>query len=236
MWLINTHNGVKAKKTVTRNLKKPFEKINDDFGIEILQPKAFVISPISITDYPTIKKYLSQFWENLNKRQDKGYTPYNLRNCAYLQDFEKEKIVYPETTQLANFFFDKNTKYFIDKTGFIILGENLLYLNTILASTLIFYSYKKFYPGVELGKSGYQYNKHALKKIPIPQISEESQKPFEELAEIIISKKELGESTEKEENEIDLMVYKLYNLSYEEIKIIDPKTKLTKQEYENFEQ
>ena len=51
----------------------------------------------------------------------------------------------------------------------------------------------------------------------------------------IISKKELGESTIKEENKIDLMVYKLYDLNYAEVKIIDPEIELSKQEYDNFE-
>lgn len=40
-------------------------------------------SPIKIDDYPYIKEYLDQFYPQLAKRQDKGYTPYNLRSCIY---------------------------------------------------------------------------------------------------------------------------------------------------------
>ena len=55
LWLINTHNGVKEQ-----------------------------IPRINIEDYPAIKAHLDMFWEKIKKRADKGDTPYNLRNCAYL--------------------------------------------------------------------------------------------------------------------------------------------------------
>jgi hypothetical protein len=70
-----------------------------------------------------------------------------------------------------------------------------------------------------------------IDKIPIPEISKASQEPFEKLVDIIIAKKEKNEDTLKEEREIDLMVYKLYDLTYEEVTIIDPEFWLTEEEY-----
>ena len=64
LWIINSHNGDKNN------------------------------APINIDDYPVIKNHLDQYYPQLEKRQDKGITPYNLRNCAYLAEFAKEKIVY----------------------------------------------------------------------------------------------------------------------------------------------
>ena len=66
-YLINTHNGVKGK-----------------------------IPRVDINDYPAVKAHLDQFWDKISKRYDKGDTPYNLRNCAYLEDFSKPKVVYME--------------------------------------------------------------------------------------------------------------------------------------------
>ena len=63
LWLINTHNGVKGH-----------------------------YPPIDIKDYPAIKQHLDQYWDKISSRDDKGITPYNLRNCAYLDDFFKPKI------------------------------------------------------------------------------------------------------------------------------------------------
>jgi len=62
--------------------------------------------------------------------------------------------------------------------------------------------------------------------IPIPQLSEPEQKPFVELVDKILAKKERGQDTTAEENQIDQMVYKLYGLSDEEIAIIEGKNKL----------
>ncbi|MCQ2976311.1 MAG: restriction endonuclease, partial [Bacteroidales bacterium] len=58
LWLINTHNGVKGK----------FPRIN-------------------INEYPALKQHLDKYWDKIEKRADQGDTPYNLRNCAYLEDF-----------------------------------------------------------------------------------------------------------------------------------------------------
>ena len=55
LWLINTHNGIRGK-----------------------------LERIHIEDYPTVKAHLDQYWDRISKRTDKGDTPYNLRNCAYL--------------------------------------------------------------------------------------------------------------------------------------------------------
>ncbi|WP_220628159.1 hypothetical protein, partial [Confluentibacter sediminis] len=61
MWLINVHNGIKE---------------ND-------------IKPIDIDNYPAIKKHLDRYSSQLKKRADKGDSFYNLRNCAYMEDFYK---------------------------------------------------------------------------------------------------------------------------------------------------
>ena len=62
LFLINTHNGVKGK-----------------------------IPRIDINDYPAVKAHLDQFWDRISTRADKGDTPYNLRNCAYLRIFLNQK-------------------------------------------------------------------------------------------------------------------------------------------------
>lgn len=60
LWLINTHNGIKGK-----------------------------LDRIHIEDYPAVKAYLDQYWDKISTRADKGDTPYNLRNCAYLDIFRR---------------------------------------------------------------------------------------------------------------------------------------------------
>ncbi|MGN8402058.1 class I SAM-dependent DNA methyltransferase [Helicobacter pylori] len=202
LWVINTHNGY------TSALKSK-------------------IPPIDIAKYPATKAHLDAHWNTIATRCDQGDTPYHLRNCAYLEDFEKEKIVYPETSQGAYFIYE-NSQIFLEKTAFMIVSDayNLKLLTALLNSKLITFYFKNFCGGCILGKSGYQYNKHALEKIPIPKITEKNQ----ELADKIIvlvdkilqsKEKDPKANTQELEKEIDALVYQLYNLTDEEIKIIE---------------
>ncbi|WP_154501556.1 class I SAM-dependent DNA methyltransferase [Helicobacter pylori] len=201
-WVINTHNGY------TSNLK-------------------FKIPPIDIEKYPALKSHLDSHWNTIATRSDQGDTPYHLRNCAYLEDFEKEKIVYPETSQGAYFIYE-NSGIFLEKTAFMIVSDayNLKLLTALLNSKLITFYFKNFCGGCILGKSGYQYNKHALEKIPIPKITPQNQKlahKITDCAKAILEAKEKDPkaNTQKLEKEIDALVYQLYNLTDEEIKIIE---------------
>jgi hypothetical protein len=138
------------------------------------------------------------------KRQDKGDTPYNLRNCAYMEDFYKQKLVYPETTQGAYFALD-DKQMFIDKTCFMLISKDSIYLQRILSSKLYEYAYKNIFSSVELGEKGYQYNKHALLELPIVNNAEEIKN-----IEVI-----------NDEKEINNKIYQLYNITPEEIDFIE---------------
>ncbi len=202
--------------------------------------------PIEIENYPAIKEHLDKFYPQLEKRTDKGKTPYHLRSCAYYDVFEKEKIVYSEIVQEPQFYLNGGKFLYGEATTFIMTGKYLKYLISLLHSKLITFAFKKFYMGTELGSKGIRYKKAFVEKLPIPQISEKAQEPFIKLVDEIINSKEkikkykkhfdslnitekieLKEEIEKLEkrvieceNEIDKMVYKLYELSEEEIKIV----------------
>ncbi|MFB1290096.1 Eco57I restriction-modification methylase domain-containing protein [Helicobacter pylori] len=202
LWVINTHNGY------TSALKSK-------------------IPPIDIAKYPATKAHLDAHWNIIATRCDQGDTPYHLRNCAYLEDFEKEKIVYPETSQGAYFIYE-NSGIFLEKTAFMIVSDayNLKLLTALLNSKLITFYFKNFCGGCILGKSGYQYNKHALEKIPIPQITEKNQELAHKITDgakqiLALKEKDPKANTQKLEKEIDALVYQLYNLTDEEIKIIE---------------
>ncbi|EFT1240200.1 class I SAM-dependent DNA methyltransferase, partial [Campylobacter coli] len=131
---------------------------------------------IDIEQYPALKQYLSQFLPRIEQSGEKGCRKKTSNkwfetqdNIAYYEEFEKEKIVYPETTQGAYFVYD-NKGIFLEKTAFFIVCENLKYLLGLLSSNLITYYYKNFSQGCKLGTKGYQYNKHALENLPIPKI------------------------------------------------------------------
>ncbi len=204
-WVINTHNGY------TSNLK-------------------FKIPPIDIEKYPAIKTHLDAHWNTIATRCDQGDTPYHLRNCAYLEDFEKEKIVYGEIVQEPRFYLDNGEcelgYFYAEATSFILTGEHLRYLLGMLHSKLITFAFKVFYAGGGLGESGYRYKKAFIERLPIPQITPQNQKLADKItdcAKAILEAKEKDPkaNTQKLEKEIDALVYQLYNLTDEEIKIIE---------------
>lgn len=96
LWLINTHNGIKGK-----------------------------IDRIRIEDYPAVKAHLDQYWDKISTRADKGDTPYNLRNCAYLDDFSKPKIVYQELCRRGSAFSMDFENKFLGNTGYLLTSNSL---------------------------------------------------------------------------------------------------------------
>ncbi len=63
---------------------------------------------IHIEDYPSIKQHLDFYINKIKFRTDKGDTLYNLRNCAYVDEFSKPKIIYPNMTKFMPFVYDTN--------------------------------------------------------------------------------------------------------------------------------
>ena len=179
LWLINTHNGIKGVK----------ERIH-------------------IEDYPAIKVHLDQYWPKISKRADKGDTPYNLRNCAYMEDFSKPKIIYSEITQGSAFVLDENKILLTLQTGYILVGKHLEWLISNLNSTLIEWAFRSFY-SIALGNRGLRWLKQYIEILPIV-------KPTPTQEKALTSLLKSGDYVA-----IDNFIYQLYNLTSEEISFIE---------------
>ncbi|MBW1467529.1 restriction endonuclease [Campylobacter jejuni] len=203
LWVINTHNGYKSKNG---------EKIK----------------AINIEHYPSLKKHFDEFYPQLEKRADKGLTPYNLRNCAYIEEFEREKIVYSEIVRKPQFYLDTKLNFYAEATSFILTGENLKYLIAFLNNDFVAFIFKTFYAGGNLGENGFRYKKAFLEKLPIPKINSKNEKLADELINLVdeilkAKEQDKNANTQELENKINSLVYKLYNLTEDEIKIIENK-------------
>tara|TARA_B110000459_G_C16165948_1_gene297228 strand:+ start:44 stop:424 length:381 start_codon:yes stop_codon:yes gene_type:complete len=119
------------------------------------------------------------------------------------------------------FYYDKEN-FFPEASTFFISGEKLKYLTALLNSRAVTFLFKNFYMGGELvGKI--RYKKAFLENVPIPEPNIEQEKEINLLVEkILYIKKEnsVADITVLEQ-EIDQMVYKLYALTEEEIKIVE---------------
>ena len=177
--------------------------------------------PVNINNYPAIKNHLNQYYPQLEKRLDKGRTPYNLRNCAYLAEFAKAKIVYNDITRKLSFSLSNKEQYFNNTVYFIANNPNLYFQLAILNSSLIDWYYKQI--SVKLGVSTVRMFRIYMEQLPIPKISTTNHQPFINLVDEILKAKKDGKDTTTLEAKINELVYQLYNLIADEIKIIEGK-------------
>ena len=194
-------------------------------------------------NYPAVLNYLTKYKNYLQNRGQCRYSRGGKNNIGqhhwleldnnprdnYLNEFEKEKIVWAEIVREPSFTYDKNN-FYCEATTFLMTGKNLKYLIAILNSKPTTFFFKQFYTGGGLGESGYRYKKAFLEQLPIPKIFESEQQSFINLVDKILAitkDEDYLENPEKQakvkeyEDQIDQLVYKLYNLTDEEIEIIE---------------
>ncbi|WP_019520200.1 TaqI-like C-terminal specificity domain-containing protein [Faucicola boevrei] len=191
----NTKNELIAKDNKNVELIKPILRGRDIGRYSIDYQNLYLINVhngykntprIDIENYPTLKEFLNQFYDKLEKRSDKGATPYNLRNCAYIDNFSNEKIIYQEIVQYPCFAYSTETM-FCNDTGRIITGKNLKFLLAIFNSKLFFYAVKNIYGGGGLGDTGVRMKHTFFEKFVVPTILENEQTPFITLADQMLS-------------------------------------------------
>jgi hypothetical protein len=87
--------------------------------------------------------------------------------------------------------------------------------------------------------NNYQIDKEPLLALPLKEIPRDKQISFITIVYKILAAKQQNPQfdTKHLEDQIDIMVYKLYELTYEEVKFIDPEIEkiISKEEYERFE-
>ena len=182
LWLINTHNGTKE-------------------GLE----------RIHIEDYPSIKEHLDNYWLRLENRADKGDTPYNLRNCAYLDEFSKPKIVWAELSRTGNSFAYSDDGAMVLNTCYILSFNDNEFHEKELNTLLGFLNSKValFYLDIissKLDETGWRWLKQFVELIPVP-------------VQLIF--KEDGQLTNKDSASINAQLYEQLGLSPDEAEYLD---------------
>ncbi|WP_260389204.1 BREX-1 system adenine-specific DNA-methyltransferase PglX [Weeksella virosa] len=177
------------------------------------------VKRIEINDYPSIKKHLDQYYPRLEKRADKGDTPYNLRNCAYMEDFYKQKIVWKAVGRNLTFSLLEPGSFLTAPASFITSNYNL-YILAFLSS-----SYGKYFiynNSDTTGAGDIMLNIQSLEKIPIPQKANNRvlATQLESLVDKILNKKTNLENTTKIEEQIDTIIYEMFDFTCEEIYLI----------------
>jgi len=179
LWLINTHNGIRGK-----------------------------LERIHIEDYPAVKAHLDHYWDRISKRADKGDTPYNLRNCAYLEDFSKPKIIWKIIGSRLAFTMDKEG-YIVNNACYLMTGEYLLHVLAFLnSSPLIWYS-----EITNMNKTGVGDAQVGAQNIILFPIPKQTQKDGE-ITSVVNSL--LNEYSEENANRLQNLIYDVFGLTNEE--------------------
>ena len=187
LYLINTHNGVRGR-----------------------------IPRIKIEDYPAVKAHLDQYFDRIVTRADKGDTPYNLRNCAYLEDFNKPKIVWGEISDRSKFAYEHGGKYIPEATTFLMVGNHLPYLFCVLNSPISEWFFSKV--GTTTGVGTVRWKKYTIQQLLLPNITDKQQIKFDKDVELYMK----GELTKTDfAKEVNAEIYKSVGLSDIEIDYVE---------------
>jgi hypothetical protein len=187
--------------------------------------------------YPAIAAHLAPFAAAAQKRYDKGEYWWELRACDYYAEFEKPKIILPDISLRGNFAFDEQGSFYSVNTTYIIPASDK-YLVGILNSTLTTFVYKTISSAYRGGylRFIYQY----LVQLPIRTLNladPAERARHDEMVALVErmlalhqrlaaaptpqEKTMLQRQIEATDQQIDHLVYALYDLTEEEIQIVE---------------
>ncbi|MFN3269277.1 MAG: Eco57I restriction-modification methylase domain-containing protein, partial [Candidatus Kapaibacteriota bacterium] len=190
--------------------------------------------------FPSVYQHLISYANKTNEgrrkgllnRDDQGDYWWELRDCDYYPEFEKEKIVWQEMTNEGSFAWDTN-KIYVNQTCYIMTNANK-YILALLNSKIVHFYFSQI--SYALGIGAFRWIKQFVERLPIPKIPESEQQPFislvDKMLELNQRLNQLGdkitdergrieEEIRKTDARIDELVYQIYNITPEERKIIE---------------
>ena len=188
LWLINTHNGIKGE-----------------------------LDRVHIEDYPAIRQHIEQYWDRVEKRADQGDTPYNLRNCAYLDLLSQPKIVWGEISDKSKFCLDTLGEFTPEATTFMLSGDKLFYLLAFLNCSISEYLFSTI--GTTTGVGTVRWKKYKILELPIPEY--DASELQIDLINTCKNAVETREETPVYEKRINSIIYQIYGLTEEEIEYVE---------------
>lgn len=169
----------------------------------------------------------------------KEWIDYNgdIANPRHPKFFIGERVLIREITNPRIFAAYTTEELYHDPSIIVILGNedsSIKLLLSLLNSKLLTFYHFNSSPKASKGAFP-KILVEDIKNFPIKKITSDSQQPFIDLVDKILTGKKAGEDTLAWEDEIDLRVYKLYELTHEEVLIIDPSFGMSAEEYEAWE-
>ena len=187
--------------------------------------------------YPSIARHLAPFANKADKRFDKGEYWWELRACDYYGEFTKPKLILPDISLRGNFYFDDSGKFYSANTTYFIPTDDK-YLLGLLNSRLITYYYGNISATYQGGY--FRFFIQYLEQLPIRTIDFSNPadvKRHERMVSLVEcmltlhkqsaaarlpdEKERLERQIQATDRQIDMLVYELYGMTGEEIKIVE---------------
>jgi hypothetical protein len=187
---------------------------------------------VKIVNTGTIDKY-SSLWGNCEithsgKRFLKPYLPLNntIINNRRKQMYMSPKIIFAKMAKECEALLDLDGEYASINTNCFYSPNSeteLEFIGAFCNSKLFMFIYELFFGSLRMSGGYYQFQAPQLRVIPLKNISKPKQRPFVELVRKIVTTKKRDPNAETStlERQIDEMVYKLYDLTPEEIAIVE---------------
>ena len=184
------------------------------------------VPAVCVDEYPAVRRHLDQFYNRLERRYDKGRTPYNLRNCAYHAVFGQEKLFWMHMSPTGRFAYSHRESIYCNQKAFVVSGTYLKYLCAILNSDLVTWYVTN--TAVTTGMGLIQWDKFVVETIPIPCSSTEQRRSVVEVVDRILRIKKTASTpdTAELEKQLDRLVYTLYDLTDKEIGFVSGSTRI----------
>ncbi len=198
-----------------RNIRKWYYNESDDYLLQTGYD-------IDIRDkYPSIFAYQVQYEDELSVRADQGKDWWNLRACKYYPEFEKpEKIIWGLTADKWAFTIDTEQHY-LPSNGYILTSTKIpiKYILGLLNSKLMHYYFH--FIGIMTAGGAYTLKAATISALPF-KIAKNTDDVVEIVERILLAKaKDHDADVATLESEIDQLVYQLYGLTEDEIKIVE---------------
>jgi type I restriction-modification system DNA methylase subunit len=192
-----------------------------------LKPKVFLIAAkngVNVRrDYRAIYEHLRSFGKTFQTRGAQGENWWNLRACAFYDDFELDKIAWIELTEKARFTVCQSGIWCLNSAYFMLppRGYSTNYLLGILNSRVVNFYFRLIAQTSGMGVP--RWINLYVAQFPIPNADSGARKELESWVERILSakKRDADANTTAWEGEIDRLVYQLYKLTPAEIKLVE---------------
>ena len=178
------------------------------------------------SNYPAIAEWLIGFNKKAKDRTDKGDYWWELRACDYYDKFENPKIFYQAFQTKPCFIYDDSSTFCNNSMWFLSVSNKALL--ALLCSTFGWWLISEHCPPIQ---NGYQLIWDNLRQIPIPMSLPDRLADLATEAEKATAEGDSEKLSQVKRN-IDKTVYHLYGLSYDEVRVVDPETPITREEYE----